>query len=241
MDAVPSHVSERDAATAAFTQTIAQIDPVRASEWVPQINDPEQRRMAAQLVIGGWSFRDVAAARAWLQGLTGVDERWKAKTLRGTAMNRLRCIRPLFPGAARGLAAGMTVATWRAGEFWQRSRAHISSRGRREHCRYSPFLRARRVADEIEEAILTNLLTTIRDEENSFRAHIEMCRALERLGSRGNPRASRPCDEIAPKFRQGILAGLLERWFEVDIRGRGKMAACQPRQIRRPRRDLGAI
>ncbi len=82
MQSLPT-ARERDAATAAFTQTIAQVDPIRGSEWVPQINDPERRRIAAQLIIGGWSFRDVAAARAWLQALTGVDESWKAKTLRG--------------------------------------------------------------------------------------------------------------------------------------------------------------
>ena len=52
MQSLPT-ARERDDATAAFIQTIAQVDPIRGSEWVLQINDPERRKREAQIVIDG--------------------------------------------------------------------------------------------------------------------------------------------------------------------------------------------
>ncbi len=154
-------------------------------------------------------------------------------------MNRLLAFALSFLALLVGLAAGMTVATWRTGAFGS-AHALTSPHVAGESIASSPSSKPAN-ANEIEEAILTNLLTTIRDEENPFRAHIEMCRALERLGPVEIPGLLARAMKLPLKYRRELLAGLLERWFEMDIAGAEKWLRANRGRIRRPRRDLGAL
>ena len=144
----------------------------------------------------------------------------EGKNLAATAMNRLLAFALSFLALLVGLAAGMTVATWRTGAFGSAHAQTPPSVGG-ENAASSPSSRPA-AATDMEEAILTNLLTTIRGEENSFRTRIELCRLLERLGPVEIPGLLARAMKLPLKYRRELLAGLLERWFEMDIAGAEK-------------------
>jgi hypothetical protein len=74
----------RDQAASAFIGEAVQQSATGAAGWVETITDPKLRRISAREVFSRWNQDDSAGARKWLSGLSGVDENWKARTLRRT-------------------------------------------------------------------------------------------------------------------------------------------------------------
>ncbi len=74
--------AEHDAAVGEYTSKVAYCDPAAAAEWVTQVGDPAARAKIAEDVFWLWGNENPTAAGDWLRALPGVDEAWKAKTLR---------------------------------------------------------------------------------------------------------------------------------------------------------------
>ncbi|HEY2343375.1 MAG TPA: hypothetical protein VGH90_10115, partial [Chthoniobacteraceae bacterium] len=74
---------DRDAAVSGLAACIQDEDSEQAGDWIGEIKNAEQRKSAAKVLVDKWGAQDSASARTWLQSLSGVDEAWKAKILRG--------------------------------------------------------------------------------------------------------------------------------------------------------------
>jgi hypothetical protein len=74
--------TNRDEATRVFIDQASQQSPSAAAAWVETIGDPGLRTKAAQEAFWTMQRDDPAAAREWLTNVRGVDEDWRARTLR---------------------------------------------------------------------------------------------------------------------------------------------------------------
>jgi hypothetical protein len=74
----------RDAATRIFIERALQQSPAGAAAWVETIADPTLRTEAAQRLFWEMQREDPAAARSWVTTVAGIDEGWRARTLRRT-------------------------------------------------------------------------------------------------------------------------------------------------------------
>ncbi|MDQ3622728.1 MAG: hypothetical protein M3463_09595, partial [Verrucomicrobiota bacterium] len=81
IDRLPAGAT-RDAAIREYAAVAAHADGPPAAAWVEQVSDPAIRAQATEKLFFVWSREAPRDARAWLRGLTGVDEQWKADFLR---------------------------------------------------------------------------------------------------------------------------------------------------------------
>jgi hypothetical protein len=83
IESLPSGMN-RDAATRIFIERALQQSPAGAAAWVETIADPTLRTEAAQRLFWEMQREDPAAARSWVTTVAGIDEGWRARTLRRT-------------------------------------------------------------------------------------------------------------------------------------------------------------
>jgi hypothetical protein len=73
----------RDAALSNMIAAVSEVDAEGASRWVDLISDQKQRESGVSEVFTNWVARDSRAAREWLRDLSGVDDKWKARLMKG--------------------------------------------------------------------------------------------------------------------------------------------------------------
>jgi len=81
LEAMPEG-AERDATMMEYAAKVGYNDPQAGAACVERIADAGIREKAASHVYWSWRNEDPAGARAWVQNLGGMSERWKANLLK---------------------------------------------------------------------------------------------------------------------------------------------------------------
>jgi hypothetical protein len=75
---------DRDASMKEYAAKVTFVDPRAGAASVEQITDSSLREKAASHVYWTWRNEDPASARAWVQGLSGMNETWRARLLKNS-------------------------------------------------------------------------------------------------------------------------------------------------------------
>jgi hypothetical protein len=73
----------RDAALSNMITMVSEVDAEGASRWVELFADQKNRDSGVGHVFANWVLCDSRAACQWLRGLPGVDDKWKARLMKG--------------------------------------------------------------------------------------------------------------------------------------------------------------
>jgi hypothetical protein len=82
VEGLPAGAS-RDAALGTMIQHVSEVDAEAASRWVGLFANQKGREGGVSEVYAKWVLRDPHSAREWLRGLSGVDDEWKARLIKG--------------------------------------------------------------------------------------------------------------------------------------------------------------
>jgi hypothetical protein len=75
-------VKSRDAATAAYSSTLARTDPASAARWALQINNPADRNRSITEAVRRWRRVDTVAATVFVQTSAAIPADLKQRLLR---------------------------------------------------------------------------------------------------------------------------------------------------------------